>query len=557
MLPGIPDDDGEIQKNAGRSSESEAPLRPPLPDSFTFAAKAATAAAAPQHAGDLPQDTLKAWSDCGDKPTPLTRADRTSSRVREALKVLDEVSNIRNLFRSKTQKETKLAEEYEERLLLASGTVGTRGLENRKLGRMEDQSASKRMVHKILASWVFDAVMGIVIAANSITIGVQAHVSNLELPSPLIVDVLENAFLGVYTAEVLLRFYAYGFVALQGNWVRFDSIIVACGLFELCLLPFQSNEKEDEDGILGPIMVIRMLRLIRLARLVRLCVHFKTLWFLVSGLIHSIGTLLWTALTMGLVMYVFSIAGMELIRPQPEYGADYEKAASNFASMGLAMLTLLQFLTLDSVSEIYRPLVMANPFLIVYFAAYILCSSIALVNLVTAIMVDSSMKQTAADKEGQRAWANAKKKKMLPKLQGMFREIDAHGRGSLTMADLEEAPKELIEQLSQAADAEGVKAIFEAIDLDGGGTVDIDEFCDGIMRAQSDKPIELIRIMHQCSLCTKNNKQTFELHDKFTDDLEEVKAQQERLEVRLHNIETYVGRLAAVARSTGAGVGRS
>ena len=40
--------------------------------------------------------------------------------------------------------------------------------------------------------------------------------------------------------------------------------------------------------------------------------------------------------------------------------------------------------------------------------------------------------------------------------------------------------------------ADSAVELFEMLDVDGGGQVDIDEFCDGISRlASSDQPVEL------------------------------------------------------------------
>eukprot|EP00928_Gymnodinium_smaydae_P000073 TRINITY_DN10030_c0_g1_i2.p1 TRINITY_DN10030_c0_g1~~TRINITY_DN10030_c0_g1_i2.p1 ORF type:complete len:555 (+),score=135.19 TRINITY_DN10030_c0_g1_i2:266-1930(+) len=372
------------------------------------------------------------------------------------------------------------AQRFEDRMLLASGAVGPRALENMHLME-QGLDASRLKVHGFISWWVFDTVMGIIIASNSITIGVRTSYSVKDLDPPFVVEMLELIFLGLYTAEVFLRLYAYGFMALKGNWLRFDIVIVTCGFLELML---------EASAWIGQIMVVRMLRLIRLARFVRLMVQFKTLWLLVQGLVCSVGTLMWTAITMALVMYLFAIAGMEVIRPTSIYGEMFEAAAHSFRGLGTSMLTLLQFLTLDTVSVIYRPLIKGNPFLILYFAAFILIGSIAMINLVTAIMVEASMKQTASDKEGQRAWANQKKKKMIPKLHAMFDALDQDGSGDLTLDEIENAPPELLAQLGQAIDMESVPDIFSALDIDGGGSVSVEEFIEGIMRAQDDKPMD-------------------------------------------------------------------
>ena len=50
-------------------------------------------------------------------------------------------------------------------------------------------------------------------------------------------------------------------------------------------------------------------------------------------------------------------------------------------------MTLTQFWTLDAISNIYVPLCIKWPWLIIYFAAFFLVVSVAWTNMVTAIMV--------------------------------------------------------------------------------------------------------------------------------------------------------------------------
>merc|ERR1711971_333592 len=56
--------------------------------------------------------------------------------------------------------------------------------------------------------------------------------------------------------------------------------------------------------------------------------------------------------------------------------------------------------------------------------------------------------------------------------------------------------KERLEEIAKMEDAE---ALFKMLDYDGSGSLHIDEFCEGILKAQADKPLELLCLMRQCS----------------------------------------------------------
>ena len=118
--------------------------------------------------------------------------------------------------------------------------------------------------------------------------------------------------------------------------------------------------------VLDKIMLVRMPRLARLVRAARLVVQFRTLWLLVQGLWHSIMPMLWTFIIMVAVVYIFAVLGMELIREAPEYGEAYDVAQVSFQNLQGAMLTLIQFMTLDSIASIYKPLILSRPELAIF-----------------------------------------------------------------------------------------------------------------------------------------------------------------------------------------------
>merc|ERR550539_2087015 len=156
------------------------------------------------------------------------------------------------------------------------------------------------------------------------------------------------------------------------------------------------------------------------------------------------------------------------------------------------MLTHLQFLTLDGIGHIYRPLISNRPELSIYFVSFIMLVSIALMNLVTAIMVESSLRQAKEDQVAHKAWEAAKKKQLMPKLRRMFHEMDEDQSGELDLTELRGASDEIKAQLQRICNMEDVEEIFKVLDYDESGAVDIDEFFEGMLKATSDRPGELV-----------------------------------------------------------------
>merc|ERR1711920_757248 len=103
----------------------------------------------------------------------------------------------------------------------------------------------------------------------------------------------------------------------------------------------------------------------------------EPLWKLVRGLEQSMGNLMWTMVTVLLLLYVFACFGTGLIgKSETLLASDKsevrEIVLERFQGILVTMLTLVQVLAGD-ITENFFPLVIAEPVLVVYFgSAYFL-----------------------------------------------------------------------------------------------------------------------------------------------------------------------------------------
>jgi len=379
--------------------------------------------------------------------------------------------------------------------------------EERGISKMESrigrQQPDKTWAQNLLAATWFDASIGAVIVGNSVTIGMEQSM-NLEGMDTSWFDWLEHVFLIVYLGELGVRAAAYGAKMLTDRWVQFDILLVTMGVTTEWLLriPFCGGNQCNVDG-LGFIMVLRTARLFRLARTVRLLIQFKELWMLVRGLMDSASTMCYTLLMMFIIIYIFSSVGLELITKHrftdglhPEYDAEFaEHVDLLFGTLPKTMLSLVQFSTLDSVHAIYLPIVRKDPILMTFFLGVILVVSVVLMNLITAVVVNSAMEQAMQDKELMRINEEKHRKKLVKDLRVIFERLDEDGSGEVSedeIANISDEDRIKLEQVLGIADP---IEIFRTLDVDKSGSIGIDEFCDGIWQVAAQKGnIELKRI---------------------------------------------------------------
>eukprot|EP00929_Paragymnodinium_shiwhaense_P096366 TRINITY_DN57942_c0_g1_i1.p1 TRINITY_DN57942_c0_g1~~TRINITY_DN57942_c0_g1_i1.p1 ORF type:complete len:768 (-),score=188.30 TRINITY_DN57942_c0_g1_i1:113-2416(-) len=354
-------------------------------------------------------------------------------------------------------------------------------------------------VWRLLTSPIFDAAIGCVIVVNSFTIGIEQSL-RLNNRDTSAIDVVEQCFLAIYVTELSLRLFATcGRCLLFDRWSQFDAILVAFGVMDIIVtyaLPGVAG--------LGPFMVFRTGRLLRLARTMRLLRRFKSLWMLIRGLTESTSTILYTLVILAVILYVFSCVSMELITCSPlAVGPDADEefrdiVDRHFSSLPQTMLTLLQFVCLDSVGQIYKPLIEKENFLAIYFVGLILIVPIVLMNLVTAVVVNSAFDQAAKDQEANQLYEEQERKRLVKDLTRMFRRLDDDDSGLISRDEfggVDEGDMQVLLELTQMKDAE---EIFNLLDTDGTGEIDIEEFCEGLWRIVVSKvPVETRRMQKQ------------------------------------------------------------
>lgn len=373
-----------------------------------------------------------------------------------------------------------------------------------KEGSKEKPSDTESVTQAIsytLETRFFDIGIGLVVVANAICIGIELSLS-LEKGDTTVVKAFDIFFLVVYTVELVMRFWAYGFFpAFKRPWVPFDFALVLLGLVGTLVLEPIANSTGGSNA-LGSVMVLRMLRLLRLGRTLRLFKLFKQLaefLAVLRGLVSSIGLIAGTFFTLVLVLYVFACLGLELITKSPlneTSPAFHEQAQQNFGNLAGTMVTLLRFATLDNINEIYMPLIAEEPLLFLYFGGVIVVVTFCCANVLTAVVFTSIMKQDLEANEAAKAQWKEDMSDLVNDLKIMFFRLDRDGSGLLSREELMRINAADKAKLNAALNMTSPLEIFTALDIDNSGELSITEFFDGaldiMLRNQQGRESELI-----------------------------------------------------------------
>jgi len=372
--------------------------------------------------------------------------------------------------------------------------VGNFLMEKDNIGSFDNLESPSRF-RIIVNSPRFTLVVTLLILVNTAYIGIETdHNRDTGETIWLLCDAI---FATLFTLELLLRMLGRSLwrTYLRDPWNIFDIFLVCFALIDLSLEIASRLMSSDGTGGLSQLTILRVGRILRLVRIVRLLRFFKELWLIVSGILESLKLLVWTWLLILLVIYIFGIfVTRSLGQPYgcaaalAQVGQCDPSMDEYFGNVVRSMFTLFQMMTLEKWSEIARASMIHDGASWLLFILFLTVTTFAILNVVIAVIVEKTMSSVAVIETNVGKSMDKDRHGALQQLREIFNLADAAHQGMLTRDMFKEALKnpEVIRNL-HAVDIdlrrEG-EGLFDTLDFDDSGSLDMDEFCQGALRAR-------------------------------------------------------------------------
>jgi len=129
-------------------------------------------------------------------------------------------------------------------------------------------------------------------------------------------------------------------------------------------------------------------RLIRVLRVLRLVSAMPQLRLIVATLVRSIPSMGHVLMLLAILFYIYAITGFHLFHTiDPEH----------WGSLGAALLTLFQIVTLEGWVEVMEQALDARPWSWIYFVSFVLIGTFVVLNLFIAVVVNNLEASKAAE----------------------------------------------------------------------------------------------------------------------------------------------------------------
>ena len=131
-------------------------------------------------------------------------------------------------------------------------------------------------------------------------------------------------------------------------------------------------------------------RLVRVLRVLRLVSAMPQLRLIVATLVRSIPSMGHVLMLLAIVFYIYAITGFHLF---------HEHDAEHWGTLGSALLTLFQIVTLEGWVEVMEQALEARPLAWIYFVSFVLIGTFVVLNLFIAVVVNNLEASKAAELE--------------------------------------------------------------------------------------------------------------------------------------------------------------
>lgn len=237
--------------------------------------------------------------------------------------------------------------------------------------------------------------------------------------------------------------------------------------------------------------IVRLVRIIRGNRVIRVSRVVRELCIMVYSIAGAMKSLAWSVVLLCVILLIFGVFftdGYIALRLQQGDEGDESLVELKrfFDTLFKAMISLYMAMSggVDWV-EIWDALAPLPSEYRLAFLVFMTFAILALLNVITAVFVQSAMQQSALDRELLVQQEVEKKVEFVENMRRVFEELDSDDSGTLTVDEFERQLEDetlLIFLSALELDVGQVRTLVTLLDRNQNGEVDIDEFIQGCLR---------------------------------------------------------------------------
>lgn len=228
---------------------------------------------------------------------------------------------------------------------------------------------------------------------------------------------------------------------------------------------------------------------------------------MLAGIMASMKSLIWALLLSAILAFIVGVCIMDFVAL--ELGEDdtdpplKDQLLKYYGSMETTLFSLYQAVTNGcDWGNMTDPLLTVHPLLCVLFAAYIAVAVFCVLNIITGLFVENAKRLSQQDETQFIMETVASRKIWLEEVKALFARVADPITQRLDLASFEEHVCDMrvqvnFKKLGIEVEQGTAAGLFELLDLQGDGFVDLDEFALGVqMLHGSARSIDMARLRY-------------------------------------------------------------
>lgn len=243
------------------------------------------------------------------------------------------------------------------------------------------------------------------------------------------------------------------------------------------------------------VRIVRLLQVVQVTRDVRKHPFFRELRIMVYSLLSAIKPLAWTSVMLFGILVIFGVSFTEgclayLVRNNAMAQESTVMLRRDFGTVSGSVLSLYKAMSGGAdwadVFESLTPLDFSYKALFILFITFAI---IAVLNVTTAVFVESAMQKSQNDREFLIQTEINQKREFLTTMEKIFEELDEDGSGEVDLGELQRHMKDPMVGAyfsGLGVDVSQVHRLFTLLDQDRSNRIDKAEFMFGCLRLQGE-----------------------------------------------------------------------
>jgi len=234
------------------------------------------------------------------------------------------------------------------------------------------------------------------------------------------------------------------------------------------------------------------LRLIRMVKLVR---ALQGVYVMALAMWHAMKAMCFICSVMVFGVLLYAIVATNMIGRSSAFDGVriYDDTVDErFGTVFRSMYSLLELMTLEGWDQVARPLVETQPLTIIFIGSFIVIFTFGMLNMIVALVVEKTMEQTRHLSELRELQTNQKMRLELSQVIGLFHSADDNSDGGLSFSELSHALEKNVvvrrHLRNMGVPVENAKELFNVLDWDSSGVIQVKEFVSGIAKTQAELP---------------------------------------------------------------------